>query len=822
MGPIIIIKSGTTSIDGDIVKGDFSYFSASTLDLGPTSITGLYSGIDAPDNGYTIYQIGGPNGLNARVATNTTELNAILITAGATGSTLNDRIIWATNTNSIFVNSGDTVTFYYFGGSFTLVNFVGANRAISLNTDGSNDTSFNIGNGFNNTVLSTAIQSDGKILVGGQFGTFTGATQNRLIRLNSDGSKDTSFNIGTGFNNDVYSIAIQSDGKVLVGGSFVSFTGSTQNFLIRLNSDGSKDTSFNIGNGFNNAVWSTAIQSDGKILVGGQFTTFTGSTQNFLIRLNSDGSKDSTFNIGNGFNSDVYSIAIQSDGKVLVGGNFVSFTGTTGNNRLIRLNSDGSKDTSFNIGTGFNFFVLSVAIQSDGKVLVGGNFTTFTGSTQNFLIRLNSDGSKDTSFNIGNGFNGTVWSTAIQSDGKILVGGQFTTFTGSTQNFLIRLNSDGSKDTSFNIGRGFGNTVRSVAIKSDGKILVGGQFTTFSGSTQNRLLKCGSNYSLDTSFNIGSGFNGTVNSTKIQSDGKVLAGGGFTTFTGATQNYLIRLNSDGSKDTSFNIGTGFGNYVTSVAIQSDGKVLVGGGFTTFTGATQNYLIRLNSDGSKDTSFNIGTGFNNEVSSIEIQSDGKVLAGGNFTTFTGSTQRKLIRLNSDGSKDTSFDIGTGFSGLDTVNSIAIQSDGKVLAGGLFTTYQGSTQNYLIRLNSDGSKDTSFNIGTGFNSIVSSIKIQSDGKVLAGGGFTTFTGTTQNRLIRLNSDGSKDTSFNIGTGFDNTVSSIAIQTDGKILVGGNFTTYQGVSSLRNILLNSDGSISNNSLTLSDQVRSVAIQQ
>jgi hypothetical protein len=95
-------------------------------------------------------------------------------------------------------------------------------------------------------------------------------------------------------------------------------------------------------------------------------------------------------------------------------------------------------------------------------------------------------------------------------------------------------------------------------------------------------------------------------------------------------------------------------------------------------------------------------------------------------------------------------------------------------------------------------------------------------LAGGGFTTFTGTTQNRLIRLNSDGSKDTSFNIGTGFDNTVSSIAIQTDGKILVGGNFTTYQGVSSLRNILLNSDGSISNNSLTLSDQVRSVAIQQ
>jgi uncharacterized delta-60 repeat protein len=308
MGPIIIIKSGTTLIDGDIVKGDFSYFSASTLDLGPTSITGLYSGIDAPEGGYTVYQIGGPNGLNARVAIDTTELNTILITAGATGSTLNDRITWATNTNSIFVNSGDTVTFYYFGGAFTLTDFVVANRAISLNTDGSKDTTFNIGTGFNNPVNSTSIQSDGKILVGGQFTTFTGATQNRLIRLNSDGSKDTSFNIGTGFGSFVFSTAIQSDGKILVGGAFTTFTGATENRLIRLNSDGSKDTSFNIGSGFNSSVLSTAIQSDGKILVGGNFTTYQGVSSFRNILLNSDGSVSKNQLLLNG---SVNSVAIQ-------------------------------------------------------------------------------------------------------------------------------------------------------------------------------------------------------------------------------------------------------------------------------------------------------------------------------------------------------------------------------------------------------------------------------------------------------------------------------------------------------------------------------
>jgi len=826
MGPNIIIKPGTTLIPGATVKGDFSYFSASTLDLGPTDTTGFYSGIDAPLGGYTVYQIGGPNGLNARVAFDTNELNSILIGASATGSTLNDRITWATNTNSIFINSGGTLTVYYFGGSFTLANFVSSNRAISLNTDGSNDTSFNIGSGFNSVIESLAIQSDGRILAGGQFTTFTGATQNRLIRLNSNGSKDTSFDIGSGFNSTVSSIAIQSDGKILVSGNFTTFTGATENRLMRLNSNGSKDTTFNIGTGFSTTVNSIAIQSDGKILVGGGFTTFTGSTQNRLIRLNSNGSKDTSFDIGSGFNSAIYSVAIQSDGKILIGGDFTTFTGST-QNRLIRLNSDGSKDTSFNIESGFNGAVDPITFQSDGKILVGGNFTTFTGLTQNRLIRLNSNGSKDTSFDIGSGFNNLIDSVTIQSDGKILVGGYFTISRGSSQNYLIRLNSDGSKDTTFDVGIGFNDFVSGIKIQSNGKILVGGNFATYQGSQRNRLLKYGSNYLLDTSFDIGSGFNSTVNSISIQSDKKLLVGGQFTTFSGASQNRLIRLNTNGLKDTSFDIGSGFNGNVFPTDIQSDGKILVGGDFSTFTGETENNrLIRLNSNGSKDTTFNIGIGFDRNgllgttVYSIAIQSDGKILVGGIYSRYSASTQNNLIRLNSDGSKDTSFNIGSGFNA--TVFSIDIQSDGKILVGGTFTTFSGGSQNYLIRLNSDGSKDTSFNIGSGFNTTVRSIDIQSDGKILVGGEFTTFTGSTQNRLIRLNSNGSKDTSFDIGSGFNNVVRSIKIQSDGKILVGGSFTTFSGISGSNNIVLNSDGTISSYQLVVNNIVDSIAIHE
>ena len=364
------------------------------------------------------------------------------------------------------------------------------------------------------------------------------------------GSKDTTFNIGSGFNTFVTTIEIQSDGKIIVGGIFTSFNGGSQNRLIRLNSDGSKDTSFNIGGGFNEPINSTQIQSDGKIIAGGSFTTFTGSSQNRLIRLNSDGSKDTSFDIGSGFSAGlspcfVYSTAIQSDGKILVGGFFTTYQGVS-QNHLIRLNSDGSKDTSFNIGSGFNNYVATIKIQSDGKILAGGSFTTFTGSSQNSLIRLNSDGSKDTSFNIGGGFNSDVIDIAIQSDGKILVGGVFNRFTGSTQNYLIRLNSNGSKDETFNIGSGFDSYVTAIEIQSDGKIISGGYFTTFAGISQNRLIGLNSDGSKDTSFNIGSGFNDSVDSTAIQSDGKILAGGNFTTFTGSSQNRLIRLGTNGT------------------------------------------------------------------------------------------------------------------------------------------------------------------------------------------------------------------------------------------------------------------------------------
>ncbi len=385
-------------------------------------------------------------------------------------------------------------------------------------TGGALDTSFDIGTGFNGPVNSIALQSDGKILVGGAFTSYKGLTQNFIARLNTDGTLDTSFDIGEGFDSPVFSIVLQPDGKILVGGTFTSYNGSTRIFIARLNTDGTLDTSFNIGAGFNNYVQSIALQPDGKILVGGTFTTYKSLSQNRIVRLNTNGTLDNSFNIGTGFNNTVFSITLQSDGKILAGGNFTSYKGLT-QNRIVRLNTDGTSDTSFDIGEGFNNnIVYSIALQSDGKILAGGNFTIYKGLTRNRIVQLEWDGTP-AFFDIGAGFNSTVFSIALQPDGKILVGGNFITYKGSAQNRIARLNTDGSLDTSFDIGTGFNNYVQSIALQSDGKILAGGAFTSYKGLTQRYIARLYdiNVYTISASSNPTEG--GTVSGTGTYNDG---------------------------------------------------------------------------------------------------------------------------------------------------------------------------------------------------------------------------------------------------------------------------------------------------------------
>src|ERR1700741_1330329 len=200
-----------------------------------------------------------------------------------------------------------------------------------------------------------------------------------------DGQLDPSFVIGTGFNGTVKSVIEQPDGKIVVAGNFSNYDGTTVGKIARLNNDGTLDNTFSVtGTGINQEVWTLALQQDGKIIAGGDFTATTPNVGAYIVRLNSNGSVDPTFNTGTGFNSTVFSLALQPDGKVIVGGYFTLFNGTS-KKFINRLNSDGTQDPSFTIGTGFNTYVYKVALQPDGKILTVGAFTTYNGTPKNYI-----------------------------------------------------------------------------------------------------------------------------------------------------------------------------------------------------------------------------------------------------------------------------------------------------------------------------------------------------------------------------------------------------------------------------------------------------
>jgi uncharacterized delta-60 repeat protein len=368
------------------------------------------------------------------------------------------------------------------------------------------------------------------------------------------------------FLTDVWAIDIDpSTDKIYVGGSFRGFNGTFYPHIIRLNSDGTVDTSFVVGDGFflNNStartIFSIKVSSTGKIYVGGNFLTYKNSSINRIIRLNTDGSVDTTFNVGTGFNSIVRSIIEDSNGDLYVGGDFTSYKGTSNNNRVIKLDSSGDKITSFDNSTGFNTgLVWNLSLNSDETILYcAGTFTAYKGTTRNRLAAINtSNGSLNTTFNTSVGANSTVVDILPTSSG-IYVTGSFTSVNGTSINRIARLQTNGNVDTGFNVGAGANNTGYSLIEDSSGNIYFGGVFTSYKGTTINRIVKIDSSGDIDTSFNVGNGTNSNIYKLKQDSDGKILLGGAFSSYNSTGRLRLARANTNGSSDTTLSIGSGF-------------------------------------------------------------------------------------------------------------------------------------------------------------------------------------------------------------------------------------------------------------------------
>lgn len=684
------------------------------------------------------------------------------------------------------------------GGDYLSLNGIPSTYLTRLKPDGSIDPGFSTGTSFNGKVYTTQIQSDGKILVGGSFTSYNGVNSGRLIRLNKDGTHDTTFNTSIAATTGIiYNICLQPDGKIIIVGSFTKYNNSTANRIARLLPNGALDPTFNTGAGSSLIISNVRVLPNGKILISGNFTAFNNVLKNKIARLNSDGSIDETFNIGTGFNDDIDAIEVQEDGKIILGGSFTTYNGVTAN-RIIRINEDGTIDNSLLSGSGINGgIVQTIKIDYLGRIMIGGSFSgLYNGNAINRVFLLNSNGTLNPDFDIESGpGSGSVLALMNDLNGSWYIGGSFLTFDGQNQGRLVKVNPDGEHDDSYlSAGVGFDNSVQKVLPLEDNKAMILGNFTKFNGSSIFRIARLLENGMTDPSFNVGkSGANNLVKSAVQQSDGKIVIGGNFTKFNDILCNRITRIFPDGTIDNTFNIGSGFNSQIYAIAIQEDGKLIVAGNFTTYNGSTGvGRIIRLLPNGSRDNSFNVGLGADAIIETILIQSDGKILAAGRFNSFNGNTFARLVRLNSDGSIDSGFNIGDGFD--KNVYAIALQSDQKIIVGGSFLSYNKVSQKRILRLNPNGNLDITFDSGIGFSKgEVRSILVQPDDRILVGGTFSgTYKSLPSQRLIRLLKTGDNDDSFNAS--LNNTLFAMSFTSDYRLLIGGNFNSVSGISKHR----------------------------
>lgn len=325
------------------------------------------------------------------------------------------------------------------GGFFTFAGQGGNQTArvnmAMLNTNGTVDATFNPAP--NQQVSAIVRDGAGGYLVGGQFNSIAGQSRNFLARLNSDGSLDTNFvaNLGSGPNNLVYDIVLQPDGKILVGGTFGTVSGQSYPSIVRLNSNGTIDNSFRLNIASPQQIQAIAVRNDGKIYVGGFITV---SNRQNILRLEANGAIDLAFNAS--ANSAVARTIVAPDDGVYIGGNFNTINGVTASS-FAKLNIDGSRDTSWAQPNGS---VEAMRAQANGKVVIGGQFFNVGSATRTRIARYNTDGTLDTTFGFtgGGGFSGNVKAIALESDGRIWVGGGFTTYNSVAVNNLVLLNGD--------------------------------------------------------------------------------------------------------------------------------------------------------------------------------------------------------------------------------------------------------------------------------------------------------------------------------------------------------------------------------------------
>jgi uncharacterized delta-60 repeat protein len=358
----------------------------------------------------------------------------------------------------------------------------------------------------------------------------------------------------------------------------------------------------------------------------------------------------------------------------------INFIGTTYSSPVVTFSTSvtsiGQRDETYQ-PTVIGSRIFTTVVQADGKTLIGGSFSSVGGESHENIARLNADGTVDSSFQAG--FDGQVLCIALRGDGKILIGGDFINANGKKHPHIVQLNPDGSldSDSSFNPDASVDGEVISMILQPDGGILIGGRFNTVNDFGRNNIARLTADGFLDDKdpFNETPGTNGSVLSMALQLDGRIIIGGEFTQVNGDVRNYIARLMPDGSVDgrDTLNEGIGPNDTVAAVTLQADGKILIGGAFTAFNDKTCNHIARFDAEGKREDFEAFAAEANDDVLSLLLQTDGKILISGDFTSVNDSACGRIARLLPDGTLESSSTFGNGSGADASILGLAMQAD-----------------------------------------------------------------------------------------------------------------------------------------------------
>ena len=778
------------------------------------------------------------------------------------------------------------------GGVFLTAGRTSRPHLARLGTNGSLDPDFNPGT--DGIVTALAVQADGRILLGGSFDAVAGQSRTNLARLNPDGSLDDAFDPRVTGNSSatVYSLAVQTDGSIALGGLFTAVGGQPRQNLARILADGTLDDGFT--SGANNYVYGLALQEDGRLIAAGDFGLLGGQARSRIGRLMStapagqsmtfDGSTLTWRREGSG--PEVWRTAFEVSTNLTQWTFLDVGTRVTGGWQIsgISLPPEGRiRARGFATGGGFNassWFVESIS----GRCFIlaqPSSRTNATGTAAVFSVRAEGTpplnyqwlkngaamqdtgsvlGSQTATLTLGNvaGADQANYSVTVSNvSGSItssvaplkvldpfITSSFYTSSANAGDNATLSVTAAGTPPLSYQwlkngaelpgatatslnltnlqatdigtyavrVSNSFGTTVsnrvtlevnlatpdafapvidgdlRGFAEERDGGSVFAGLFSTVDGQPRASIARVAANGSLDSPFNAQTMQNSAFYAVGLQTDDRILVSGGFALWDATTTNYYIaRFTPESMLDAGFSAPTE--NSILALAQQPDGKFLAGGWGVTSEGALTGYLHRLNIDGSFDPGFDPGA--DSVVRALAVQPDGKILVGGGFSKLGGYSRAFVGRLNSNGSVDVTFNPGAN----NYVNCIAVQADGKILVGGEFTALAGWSRNRIGRLYPDGSIDYLFNPGASnyAGSVVYTMAVQADGKIIVGGEFSHLGGVPRASIGRLYPDGKSDPTFNPAASrsvYTTLVEAVGVMADGKTLVGGGFDSLCGI--------------------------------